>query len=88
VCRGSYGSANLAGCHLDGNPRQQLKSRVSMNIIARQKDRRRSDMPVRFPLEGRQGVVVMQDRRRLSDRRKEKYGIDDLKVMLSKMAGN
>ena len=56
-----------------------------MNIIARQKDRRRSDIPVRFPLEGRQGVVVMQDRRRLSDRRKEKYGIDDLKVILSKM---
>jgi len=59
-----------------------------MNIIARQKDRRRSDMPVRFPLEDRPGVVVMQDRRRLSDRRKEKYGIDDLKVILSKMAGN
>ena len=59
-----------------------------MNITARQKDRRRSDMPVRFPLEDRPGVVVMQDRRRLSDRRKEKYGIDDLKVILSKMAGN
>jgi hypothetical protein len=59
-----------------------------MNILARQKDRRRSDMPVRFPLEDRQGVVVIQDRRRLSDRRKEKYGIDDLQVILLNMARN
>ena len=59
-----------------------------MNTIARQKDRRRSDMPVKFPLQDCPGVVVMQDRRRLPDRRKENYGIDDLKVILSKMAGN
>ena len=59
-----------------------------MTVIVRQKDRRRFDLPVRFPLEDRQGVVVIQDRRRLSDRRKEKYGIDDLKVILSKMARN
>jgi hypothetical protein len=46
------------------------------------------DMPVEFPLEDSQGVIVIQDRRRLSDRRKEIYGIDDLKVILSKMASN
>jgi hypothetical protein len=45
-------------------------------------------MPVKFPMEDCQGVVVIQDRRRLPDRRKEKYGIDDLKVILSKMARN
>ena len=59
-----------------------------MTIIVRQKSRRHFEMPVRFPLEDRQGVVVIRDRRRLADRRKEKYGIDDLKVILSKMAGN
>jgi len=56
--------------------------------IVRQKGSRRFDIPVEFPLEDSQGVVVIQDRRRLPDRRKEIYGIDDLKVILSKMARN
>jgi len=56
--------------------------------IARKKGDRRFDMPVEFPLEDSQGVIVIQDRRRLPDRRKEIYGIDDLKVILSKMARN
>jgi len=56
--------------------------------IVRQKGSRRFDIPVEFPLEDSQGVVVIQDRRRLPDRRKEIYGIDDLKVILLKMASN
>lgn len=57
-------------------------------MIARQKGSRRFDMPVKFPLEDSQGTTVIHDRRRLPDRRKETYGIDDLKVILSKMASS
>ena len=57
-------------------------------MFVRQKDSRRFDMTDEFPLEDSQGVIVMKDRRRLPDRRKEIYGIDDLKVILSKMASN
>ena len=59
---------------------------LSMNMIIRQKGGRRFDLPAEFPLEDSQGVSVIQDRRRLPDRRKEKYGLDDLKVILTKMA--
>lgn len=59
-----------------------------MNLIVRQKGGRRFDLPVEFPLEDSQGVFVIQDRRRLPDRRKTKYGLDDLKVILTKMAEN
>ena len=59
-----------------------------MNLITRQKGGRRFDLPVEFPLEDSQGVFVIQDRRQLPDRRKEKYGLDDLKVILTKMAEN
>ena len=59
-----------------------------MTKIVRKKGDRRFDMPVEFPLEDSQGVIVIQDRRRLPDRRKEIYGIDYLKVLLSKMARN
>jgi hypothetical protein len=61
---------------------------LSMNMIIRQKGGRRFDLPAEFPLEDSQGVSVIQDRRRLPDRRKEKYGLDDLKVILTKMAEN
>ena len=61
---------------------------LSMNMIIRQKGGRRFGLPAEFPLEDSQGVSVIQDRRRLPDRRKEKYGLDDLKVILTKMAGN
>ena len=61
---------------------------LSMNLIVRQKGGRRFGLPVEFPLEDSQGVFVIQDRRRLSDRRKTKYGLDDLKVILAKMADN
>ena len=56
--------------------------------MVRKKGNRRFGTIVKFPLEDSQGVIVIQDRRKLHDRRKEEYGIDDLKVILSKMARN
>jgi hypothetical protein len=56
-----------------------------MNLIVRQKGGRRFGMPVEFPLEDNQGVFVIRDRRRSPDRRRVKYGFDDLKVILTKM---
>ena len=58
------------------------------NLIVRQKGSRRIDLQVELPLTDSQGVFVIQDRRRLPCRRKAKYGLDDLKVILSKMARN
>ena len=57
-----------------------------MTLILRQKTRRRFDMPVVYPLTDYQGVFVNEDRRLLADRRKDNYGLDDLKVILTKMA--
>ena len=56
-----------------------------MILIERQKGSRRFDMPVEYPLEDSQGVIVIQDRRRWSDRRKAEHSIDDQKVIVSKM---
>ena len=56
-----------------------------MILIERQKGSRRFDMPVEFPLEDNQRVIVIQDRRRLPDRRKAEHGNDDQKIILSKM---
>ena len=59
-----------------------------MKVITRQKSSRRLGLPNEFPLIDCQGDVVNQDRRRLADRRKKKCGLDDLKVILSKMGGD
>jgi hypothetical protein len=59
-----------------------------MTLIVRQKGSRRFDLPVEFPLTDSQGIIVIQDRRRLPDRRKAEHGLDDLKVILTKMADN
>ena len=59
-----------------------------MNLTIRQKGGRRVDLPVEFPLTDSQGIIAIQDRRQLPDRRKAKYGLDDLKVILTKMADN
>ena len=59
-----------------------------MALIIRQKGSRRFDLPVAFPLVDRQGVSVLQDRRRLLDRRKAKFEVDDMKVISAKMAEN
>jgi hypothetical protein len=57
-----------------------------VNLIERQKGRRRYDLPVEFPLQDSDEVFVFHDRRRLHDRRKKKYGLDDLKIMLMKIS--
>jgi hypothetical protein len=59
-----------------------------MKIIPRQKSSRRFSLPLEFPVIDCQGIVVYQDRRRLPDRRKKKCGLDDLKVILSKMGSD
>jgi hypothetical protein len=46
--------------------------------VERQKGSRRSCIPVELPLEDSQGVFVIQERRRLPDRRKEQHDLDDL----------
>ena len=58
----------------------------SVKLIARQKVCRRHNIPKAFPLVDGKGVIVINDRRRLHDRRKAKYGLDDLKAILAKMA--
>jgi len=40
------------------------------------------------PLEDSQGISVIQDRRRLPDRRKAKFELEDMKVISAKMVGN
>jgi hypothetical protein len=59
-----------------------------MKQVARDSGRRRFDLPVEFPLQDDQGNTVLKDRRQLSDRRKSRYNVDDLKVILKKMSGN
>ena len=54
-------------------------------LVIRQKAGHRWRLPADYPLMDSQGISVIQDRRRLPDRRKVEYGIDDLKVMLSKV---
>jgi len=56
-----------------------------MNLIIRQRGGRRSCLPVDFPLKDSQGLSVVRDRRRLSDRRKAEHSISDLKVIFLKM---
>jgi hypothetical protein len=62
------------------------KANLSQILIVRQRGRRRSDLPVDFPLTDSQGLFVVKDRRRLSDRRKAEHGIYDQKALLSKLA--
>jgi hypothetical protein len=59
-----------------------------MELVIRQKGSRRWRLPAEFPLTDSQGVFVIQDRRRLPDRRKAEYGLEDMKVIFEKMAGN
>ena len=57
-----------------------------MNIIARQKGNRRWDLPREFPLVDSQGLLVMCDRRKLADRRKNIGDIDSLLAILSRLS--
>ena len=56
--------------------------------MIRQKGTRRMGLPVEFPLMDGQGVLVLQDRRKIPDRRKTQCGLEDLKVILAKMSGD
>jgi hypothetical protein len=62
------------------------KATLCPTLITRQSDSRRFDRAVEFPLTDSQGLFVVKDRRRLSDRRKAEHGINDLKAILSKLA--
>ena len=64
------------------------KTDLSQALIVRQSGNRRFDLPVEFPLTDSRGVVLIQDRRQLPDRRRLKNDSGGLKVMRSKMAGN
>ena len=57
-----------------------------MKIITRQKGNRRWDLPHEFPLVDSQGVLVMCDRRRLSDRRKTHGDLENLMAILSRIS--
>jgi hypothetical protein len=59
-----------------------------MKLVVREKRSRRMELPAGFPLIDSQGLLVARDRRQLPDRRKQQYGIDDLKVILSKMSSD
>lgn len=47
---------------------------------------RRSKAGAELPLTDAQGIVVLHDRRKLRDRRKARCGLEDLKVLLNKIA--
>ena len=64
---------------------QKKESEFIVKLIVRQRGSRRYDLPYEFPLTDSQRVCVILDRRRLPDRRKAKYGLDDLKTILSKI---
>lgn len=64
------------------------KINLSETLTVRQSGSRRSDLPVEFPLTDSREITVIQDRRRLPDRRKVKNDFNDQKGMLKKMASN
>ena len=59
-----------------------------MRLVIRQQGSRRMGLSVEFPLTDCDGVLVVEERRRMLDRRKPVHDINDLKVILSKMGGN
>lgn len=60
----------------------------SMSAIVNRTRERRGKLDVEFPLIDIKGIVVLHDRRRLSDRRKAKCGIEDLRILLSKLGSH
>ena len=54
----------------------------------RQKGSRRYELPVDFPLTDSDGEFVLQDRRRMPDRRKTIHDLNDLKAILLKIYDN
>lgn len=64
------------------------KTNLSNTLRVRQKDSRRFDLPVEFPLTDSRNVAVIQDRRRLVDRRKIINDFVSQKGILTKMSSN
>ena len=64
------------------------KVNLSQTLIVRQRGSRRSDLPVKLPLTDSRGVTIIQERRRLSDRRKVKNHLHDQKIITMKKASN
>ena len=58
-----------------------------MSFIVRQKGSRRYDLPAEFPLVDSSGVLVLENRRQIPDRRKLIDDINDLKTILTKFFG-
>jgi len=59
-----------------------------MKLIVRQKGSRRFHLHTEFPLTDCRNALVITDRRRTPDRRKARLGLDDLKIILTKMSDN
>jgi len=76
---GSDGSLSLTAI-------QKMLPVALMKFIARQKGNRRWDLPHEFPLVDSQGILVMCDRRRLTDRRKIHGDLDNLMAILSRIS--
>ncbi|MEN8204499.1 MAG: hypothetical protein ABFS24_00690 [Pseudomonadota bacterium] len=67
---------------------QHLFGAMIIKPDEREEGSRRMGLPVDYPLTDSQGVIVIQDRRRLPDRRKTKHNRRILKVMLSKIVSD
>lgn len=61
---------------------------IAKQKVFRKRSRRRISLPVEFPLTDRRNVIVLQDRRRLADRREVKNDLDDQKGIHTKVASN
>ena len=64
------------------------RTNLSEPLKVRQRGSRRFDLPVEFPLTDNRDVIVIQDRRRLPDRRKAINDFDDQKGVFKKIASN
>lgn len=65
---------------------QIMVSIPAMTSVLNRTRTRRTTLNADLPLIDSQGTIVLQDRRKLADRRKAKCGIEDLRVILEKLA--
>jgi len=64
------------------------KTNISESLRVRRRDSRRFDLQVAFPLTDSRNVTVIQERRRLSDRRKAINNFVGQQDVLKKMVGS
>jgi len=57
-----------------------------MKFIVRGKGTRRWNLPVEFPLVDSDDLLVLRDRRKLPDRRRKAYDLNDFRSLLSNMS--